>query len=1441
MKRWGKWSKAVIPLAITAVVASSPLQAFAYTGGEKHVETDYSAMVNHFKRIAGENVEKNSYQKVKDVEEVSDNTFVVRYKEKLTALDHRNAGATLVKSYSKLGYDVVRVNAKSNLSKTLQAYEKSNKVLSVTPSVLYKKLGTVDPKINDMYHLEQLDILKAQGLVGDDGVKVAVIDTGLDKNHPELKNRVVESVNIVDPMRKPVPDLHATHVAGIIAGEKNNGVGGTGVNPNAEILSIDVFNGDLGAYDFAIAEGIVYAVDHGAKVINMSLGGFFPSTIIEEAVNYALASDVVVVAAAGNSSTNMKEYPASYKGVISVGATNENKELASFSTYGASVDVVAPGEDIYNAAYINGESTFMNLSGTSMASPVVAGIASLLLAKNPDLTPYEIEYLLKSTAEDLGSKGYDTTFGYGLVNPLEALKADVSKIPANPIIYEEDILDQAKKLTFSQNQAVVSDTITQAYQQEFFKTTVKEGELTQIFLETPVKHDYQVDVRFYPEGEDSYIDMFTINNADIGQPEGYLFEAYMDGTLVIGVSDVNDNAGKNTTPFTLKVEKATEWKEDGNDWENPHVITNLPYETSGEAYLTGGEGDQDFYDVEVEEAQTVKAKVNGVPGLDIGLNLYMYDEVEEDWYLMEYSNRNGYSQGEALIFEGIPGGKYRVEVTSMPEYFDEFFGMWFEGVASFSSHLPYTLSIDGKVLPADEDGFPHEFWEEEEEVVDDKLSVKEYAKKHLARKSEEFEPIGEDIQEEEMEDILWEAAIPLEIGSSATGYMQYKDDIDIFKFETTSSGLYHFEIDTPEDMTAFFELYEYDELFGWWPVQANIGMMSLENYIQSGLKENKRYMLMVYNDQMQPAFEPFTISSKILQEGTNDPNESNDTEMEATILNGETITGNFDLTNDVDMFYIEPSEKEEIYGFYVDVQKRSEVKGYPDNYKMSAIDPMVYIVEDTNGNGVMDENEYDTFRAFDRGWDFEGEHGSFTKKMDAGYFIVLMNYTWEINKIPLASYDLMAGPVDKVDEDKDSVVKNNIPSKPLKMEKIQSQEWQATGYFNYNKNSEDTDWYVVPAWANSHMEVKLDVPSDINGELKLFDKNGKLLAQSSYYGYGDAEIIHGVGKAAGPYYLAVSSADGNPSLKPYQLSVNSTILPKEGNVERVSGPTRYETALAFSSKIADHSLDRVILASGKNFPDALSGVVLNQALNGTVLLINDDAAVQKKVVNEAKRLLKENGKIIILGGVNAVTASTEAHFKKHFKVERISGATRTETSIKIANEVVSKPEEVIVVSGLTFADALSIAPYAAENQIPILLNTSKTALTKEISDYLKQKSVKKVTVIGGAAAVTEEAVKQMKQAGVKEVNRVSGKNRYLTSVEIAKKFYPEASVVGVASGKTFPDALSGSHFASENSMPIVLVDGKAMTAELKEFVKKSNIKHFYLFGGEKAINGNIVK
>lgn len=250
-------------------------------------------------------------------------------------------------------------------------------------------------------------------------VTVAVLDNGIDLNHVDLKDNIVNPYDTVNDSPYTLsPGEHGTHVAGIVGSQIDNYYGGVGVAPDASIMPIDVFYGES-AYTSHVIEGIYRAVDQGADIINMSLGSYNYNYSFQQAINYAYAWDVVVIAAAGNDATSTAHYPSSYEHVISVGSTTSSDTLSSFSNYGWQIDVTAPGSRIVSTTPYN---SYAYMDGTSMASPVVAGVAALVKSVEPNLTVDELTERLMSTADDLGDSGRDYFFGYGRVNAKEALQ-----------------------------------------------------------------------------------------------------------------------------------------------------------------------------------------------------------------------------------------------------------------------------------------------------------------------------------------------------------------------------------------------------------------------------------------------------------------------------------------------------------------------------------------------------------------------------------------------------------------------------------------------------------------------------------------------------------------------------------------------------------------------------------------------------------------------------------------------------------------------------------------------------------------------------------------------------------------------------------------------------------------------------------------------------------
>lgn len=288
----------------------------------------------------------------------------------------------------------------------------------VEPNRPTHALDVSDPYFGYQWDMHALDIEEAWTLSTGQGILVAVVDTGVSSRGEDTPH-LVGGYDFVDGDSNP-DDIegHGTHVAGTIAQATDNGKGCVGMAPDASVLPVRVL-GPYGGDTWTVARGIAYAVDEGADVINLSLGSAYGASVLEDAIDYAVAADVVVVAASGNESASVVGYPAAYDGVIAVGATDQDGRVPFYSNGGSALDVVAPGSSILQE-YVDANSAgYAYLDGTSMASPHVAGLAALVLAAGAD--PADVGHLITSTATDLGPSGWDPESGYGQIDPVQAL------------------------------------------------------------------------------------------------------------------------------------------------------------------------------------------------------------------------------------------------------------------------------------------------------------------------------------------------------------------------------------------------------------------------------------------------------------------------------------------------------------------------------------------------------------------------------------------------------------------------------------------------------------------------------------------------------------------------------------------------------------------------------------------------------------------------------------------------------------------------------------------------------------------------------------------------------------------------------------------------------------------------------------------------------------
>jgi len=351
---------------------------------------------------------------------------------------------------------LLRFSPNANVASIVQQYEGDPAVEYVQPNYINHLCAETgepnDSFYEDQWALHAIDALKAWKIEkGSPDVVIAIVDTGVDYNHEDLESRIwinpgeidgnrvdddgngyvddirgwdftdspnlPSDVDYLDRDNDPMDESgHGTHVAGVAAAVPDNSTGTAGITWNCRIMALR--GGGKFLEDDDLAAAVVYAADNGAHIINMSWGSEVLSYVIRDAMEYAYSRGCVLIAAAGNDDRPFVIYPALYKHVISVGATDIKDKKASFSNYGPGIDIVAPGHKIF-ATTPNDK--YSDWSGTSMASPVVSGVAALILSKRPGLTNEEVGQILRSSADEIDEPLFN---GVGRVNAENALKTN---------------------------------------------------------------------------------------------------------------------------------------------------------------------------------------------------------------------------------------------------------------------------------------------------------------------------------------------------------------------------------------------------------------------------------------------------------------------------------------------------------------------------------------------------------------------------------------------------------------------------------------------------------------------------------------------------------------------------------------------------------------------------------------------------------------------------------------------------------------------------------------------------------------------------------------------------------------------------------------------------------------------------------------------------------
>lgn len=330
-----------------------------------------------------------------------------------------------LESNPRLGFTRFRLPAGTDVATAIAELRKDPNVLYAEPNYLAHKDVTPDDTYYNstiQWPLFKVEAAAAWNYALGTGVKVAVLDTGVQANHPDLVGKVVLQYDFAynDAVANDV-DGHGTHTAGTIGATTFNATGVASLGYNVQLLCGKVLDDTGSGSHAAIANGIVWAADNGAKVINMSLGGTAGSTTLQNAVNYATNKGVLVVASAGNAGNTRANYPAYYTNALAVAATDRNDARASFSTYGSWVDIAAPGVDVAST-YIGSQYVYM--SGTSMAAPHVSALAGLVFGTSYGTSASAVRTRLINTGDAVSTK-----FG---AYPLKRINARKAVLPATP-------------------------------------------------------------------------------------------------------------------------------------------------------------------------------------------------------------------------------------------------------------------------------------------------------------------------------------------------------------------------------------------------------------------------------------------------------------------------------------------------------------------------------------------------------------------------------------------------------------------------------------------------------------------------------------------------------------------------------------------------------------------------------------------------------------------------------------------------------------------------------------------------------------------------------------------------------------------------------------------------------------------------------------------------
>jgi hypothetical protein len=498
----------------------------------------------------------------------------------------------IINHIENLGIYIVRPAVDAQLTEWLTRWKNEPDVEYIHYSEPVELSATPNDELySNQSYLQQIHAPEAWDITTENtSITIAIVDTGVDLEHPDLKANLVAGVNLITPTSLPQDDHgHGTSVAGVIAAIGNNQKGVAGLVWKAKLMPIKAIEADGQGNEDKLGQGILYAVDHGAKIVVLSVGLHRYSPFLKEVSEYAEKKGVLLISAVGNEGKAVK-YPAAYPTVLAVGGVGTDKKVMLESNYGPEVDIVAPWK-VYTTA-LGGDYEFKQ--GTSMGAPQVAGAAALVWSQHPNLKPFEIRNLLMQSAEDIEDKGWDPYAGYGLLRIDQALT-----VPYKADMYEpNDQSGTARRLPLD---TMVIGNLNKGTDQDWF------------YMDPPYRGSVELTFQF--EGA-SGAEGVVITHYSSNQDKGTVYTSAEKQKIVIPVTSARSRLQiKFTNPKTATVgsyqltSAFSIYRDDFEDNDRQYKAYSVAAEQPALTGTFHQVNDQDWFSVLITSSGTLSASV----------------------------------------------------------------------------------------------------------------------------------------------------------------------------------------------------------------------------------------------------------------------------------------------------------------------------------------------------------------------------------------------------------------------------------------------------------------------------------------------------------------------------------------------------------------------------------------------------------------------------------------------------------------------------------------------------------------------------------------------------------------------------------------------------------------------------------------------------------------